>query len=99
MAATARICLVQDTERTLLSRDSHTGRDIHQIQVPCRDHPIAVGVCVVEVIAGVQEQDGNVWYALTQHMQDNHVFSLEAARYAGESLLFCQDSVEQCCRG
>ena len=58
------------------------GAKVHEVQVPACGELVAIGVGLGEVMHGVEEQDRNVGSNLPQHVQDDHVFGLEAARDA-----------------
>ena len=59
--------------------DGLLGREISHIQIPLLGHAIAIGVGFREVIAGVEEQHGNIRQTLAQQVEHDHVFGLKAA--------------------
>src|SRR4029453_9571848 len=55
---------------------------IHEVQVPACGELVAIGIGLGEVMYGVEEKDRNGGATLPKHVQDDHVFGLEAARDA-----------------
>src|SRR6476660_2505429 len=73
MAASTRVCLVQNTQCAFLCGHAHFRCDVYQVQVPGRSHLIAIGVYVLKVITSIQEENGNMRHPPEKHVQDYHV--------------------------
>ncbi len=59
-AAAAGIGLVEDAELRLLLGDGELGQQVDEVEVPVGGHAVAVVVDLGEVVAGVEEDDGDV---------------------------------------
>jgi hypothetical protein len=55
------------------------GKEINEIQLPVSCDAVAIGVLLIEVIAGVQEENRNIGPLFTNEMQKENILGLEAA--------------------
>src|SRR5690349_12212577 len=82
MAAFAWIALIQNAELGFLLRDGFLRRKVRDVQMPRLLHFVAVGVGLLEVIAGIEEKHGNLGLSPAEQIEDDHVLSLKTARDA-----------------
>src|SRR5262249_24062711 len=95
MAASTRVCPVQNTQCVFLCGHAHFRGNVYQIHIPGGADSVAIGVCVLKVITRIQEQNRNIPHPSANHVQDHHVFRLETACNAGAPRMFSQYTVKQ----
>src|SRR5207248_528452 len=83
LAALVRRGLVQDSELGFLISYALVGLQVDQVQFPLRSHLIAIGQRFWKMIAGFEEQHGDIRPLTQQHVDYYYVLGLEAGRYTG----------------
>ena len=78
-AAAVRLGNVEFAEDGLLLGDGLPGQQIMQIDAPIPGDAIAIFVGLLKVVAGVKEEHRDFRLAFTHKIQQQHIFSLEAA--------------------
>src|ERR1700733_1232602 len=87
MAASSGIGTIENSERGFLFRNGLFRGKIPHVQIPFTGHAVAVRVGLGEMIAGIKEQDGNVWQPFAQQVQHNHILGLKAAGNADRAFV------------
>src|SRR5262249_2023169 len=93
------VALVKQTEFLLLGLHTGFGTQVHQVQLPCLGHAVAIGIGLCKVISRIQKQHRNIGNAATEKIQDHHVLSLKAAGDARARALLRQNGVDHSFRG
>jgi hypothetical protein len=71
--------LVEDTEGGFLLGYGFFGEQVGEVEMPVGGDAVAIGVGVGEVVAGVEEEDGDVGAQFEGELEEEDVFGLEAA--------------------
>ena len=77
-ATAAGIGLVEDAELCLLLGYREFGQKVDEVHRPGSRHVVAILIDFGEVVAGVEENDGNVGQSAPNHVEHDHVLRLEA---------------------
>ena len=82
LAALVRVDLIKLAVQGLVLFERRHRQNVHQVELPLARHAVAVFIGLPKVVPGLQKQHGNVRPHLPQHMEDNHILRLKAARQA-----------------
>ena len=82
--------MVEDAELRLLLGHGEFGQKVDEVHRPRLRHAVAILVDLCEVVAGVEENDGNIGQSLPDNVEDDHVLGLEAVGDANIALRLLQ---------
>jgi hypothetical protein len=86
LAALVGLGLIQDAELRFLLGNGLFRHYVDEIEAITGGHGVAVSIDFGEVVTGFKEKNGNVGKALTNEMEDDHIFGLEATGEADGGL-------------
>ena len=82
LAALGGIRAMENSKHGFLLFHGILWKHVGQVERPLFGHAIAILVGLLEVITGIQEQNGNFRQPYFQHAEHDHVLRLEAAGHA-----------------
>ncbi len=92
--------LVEEAELGFLLGDGEGGQEVGEVEVPVGGDAVAIGVGLGKVVAGVEEENGDVRAKLPGEPKEKDVFGLKGAGEAGFVLGSGESSArEECGRG
>ena len=74
--------MVEQAELGLLLGDGFLRQQVDEVQIPLGCDLVAVLVCLLEVVAGVEKEDRDVGVDLKGQFSEQDIFGLEAAGQA-----------------